>query len=389
MHSQRVQLRLLPLFALAAFVSSGLVPENRNGRVPPQAAGAATSMTDQIASIVNGFRGQMGVAAIDLRTGETIAIGADARFPTASTIKTAVMVEAWQQAVDGRLPMDTRIALRDGDKVGGSGILRGMAEGLSPSVADLVHLMIVLSDNTATNMLIERLGTARVNARLESYGLANTKLFRPTFRDGRPDVLPELEREFGLGMSTPRETARLMASIAEGKAVSRQASDAMLATLRRQQDRAMIPRLIQNEVGHRRREARRRRRGKTPCPRRRGHRHGHKHQLRDRDLRPADRRHAVDGGQRRPRHGREGVAHGFRSLFRASLMPCRSYETRERSGSEQRALDAFVIEQPALAMEAAAVARQAPVAADDAVAGKHDRDRVGAVRRSHRAHGGR
>jgi beta-lactamase class A len=248
MHSQRVQLRLLPLFALAAFVSSGLVPENRNGRVPPQAAGAATSMTDQIASIVNGFRGQMGVAAIDLRTGETIAIGADARFPTASTIKTAVMVEAWQQAVDGRLPMDTRIALRDGDKVGGSGILRGMAEGLSPSVADLVHLMIVLSDNTATNMLIERLGTARVNARLESYGLANTKLFRPTFRDGRPDVLPELEREFGLGMSTPRETARLMASIAEGKAVSRQASDAMLATLRRQQDRAMIPRHLPDNV---------------------------------------------------------------------------------------------------------------------------------------------
>ena len=242
MHSQRVQLRLLPLFALAALMSSGLAPESRNGRVPPQAAGAPTSMTDQIASIVKAFRGQMGVAAIDLRTGEAIAIGADARFPTASTIKTAVMIEAWQQAADGRLPMDTRIALRDGDKVGGSGILRGMAEGLSLTVADLVHLMIVLSDNTATNMLIERLGTARVNARLDSYGLANTKLFRPTFRDGRPDVLPELEREFGLGMSTPREMARLMASIAEGKAVSRQASDAMLATLRRQQDRAMIPR---------------------------------------------------------------------------------------------------------------------------------------------------
>ena len=88
------------------------------------------------------------------------------------------------------------------------------------------------------------LRTARVNERLESYGLKETKLFRPTFRDGKADVLPELEREFGLGMTTPREMARLMALIAEGKAVNRQASDAMLTTLRRQQDRAMIPRRL-------------------------------------------------------------------------------------------------------------------------------------------------
>jgi beta-lactamase class A len=188
------------------------------------------------------------VAAIDLRTGATIEIDADGRFPTASTIKTAVMIEAWQQAVDGRLPMDTRVSLRDADKVGGSGVLRGLGEGLSLSVADLIHLMIVLSDNTATNMLIDRVGTARVNARLESYGLADTKLFRPTFRDGRPDVLPELEREFGLGMTTPRDMAKLMALVAQGKAVNKDASDAMLATLRRQQDRAMIPRGLPADV---------------------------------------------------------------------------------------------------------------------------------------------
>jgi beta-lactamase class A len=201
-------------------------------------------MEDQVGAILKAFRGEMGVAAIDLRTGETIAVGADARFPTASTIKTAVMIEAWQQAADGRLSMDTTLTLRDADKVGGAGVLRGMHDGLTLTVADLIHLMIVLSDNTATNILIGRVGTARVNERLDSYGLKETRLFRPTFRDGRPDVLPELEREFGLGMTTPREMARLMALIAGGKAVSRDASDAMLATLRRQQDRAMIPRLL-------------------------------------------------------------------------------------------------------------------------------------------------
>jgi len=204
-------------------------------------------MEEQIRALVKAFRGQMGVAAIGLGTGVTIAVDADARFPTASTIKTAVMIEAWQQAADGRLSMDTPMTLRETDKVGGAGVLRGLHDGLALTVADLVHLMIVLSDNTATNLLIGRLGTARVNERLEAYGLRETKLFRPTFRDGRADVLPELEREFGLGMTTPREMARLMALIAEGKAVNRGASDAMLATLRRQQDRAMIPRLISIE----------------------------------------------------------------------------------------------------------------------------------------------
>ncbi|HKT78762.1 MAG TPA: serine hydrolase [Vicinamibacterales bacterium] len=237
-----VQVRLPPLFALVALLSSVGLGQT----AAPGSTG--TSMTDEIASVVKSFRGRMAVAAIDLRTSATIEIDADTRFPTASTIKTAVMVEAWQQAVDGRLSMDTRITLRDANKVGGSGVLRGLGEGLSLSVADLIHLMIVLSDNTATNMLIDRVGTARVNARLEAYGLVDTKLFRPTFRDGRPDVLPDLEREFGLGMTTPRDMAKLMALIAQGKAVNKEASDAMLATLRRQQDRAMIPRHLPGDV---------------------------------------------------------------------------------------------------------------------------------------------
>jgi beta-lactamase class A len=247
---------LLILSAIAG--GQTLAPPNRSGSQMDDHVGTAVKQigtavkqtgaaVEQIGALVTAFRGQMGVAAIDLGTGETIAVNADARFPTASTIKTAVMIEAWQQAADGRLSMDTTLTLRDVDKVGGAGVLRGLhgpQGGLALTVADLIHLMIVLSDNTATNLLIGRVGTARVNERLESYGLGSTRLFRPTFRDGRADVLPELEREFGLGMTTPREMARLMALIAEGKAVNRSASDAMLATLRGQQDRAMIPRLI-------------------------------------------------------------------------------------------------------------------------------------------------
>jgi beta-lactamase class A len=236
-------------FAGSLLIAAGLMlaaGEPDTGAVASASQGQASSspMTEQIAAVVHSFRGRMGVAAIDLRTGETLAVNADDRFPTASTIKTAVMIEAWQRVADGRLSMDTVVLLKEADKVGGSGVLRGLHEGLGVTIADLIHLMIVLSDNTATNMLIERLGTSSINARLDTYGLRETRLFRPTFRDGKPDVLPDLERQYGFGMTTPREMAKLMALIAGGKAIDRKSSDAMLATLRRQQDRAMIPRGI-------------------------------------------------------------------------------------------------------------------------------------------------
>jgi beta-lactamase class A len=203
---------------------------------------------DAIHDAIASFDGVVGLAARNLETGEEIAVNADARFPTASTIKTAVMLEAWHQAAGGMLSLDQRLTLRDADKVGGSGVLNGLSDGLELRVRDLIHLMIVLSDNTATNMLVNRLGTSRIDERLVSYGLTQTKIFRPTFRDGKPDIHPELEREFGLGMSTPREMVKLMALIAEGRAVDAAASAAMLETLRRQQDRAMIPRNLPGDV---------------------------------------------------------------------------------------------------------------------------------------------
>jgi beta-lactamase class A len=211
-------------------------------------------MTDrldaEVQAIARTFPGVLGVSAVDLSGGasrEVVAVNADLRFPTASTIKTAVMIEAYHQAAEGRLTFETPLTLHKADVVGGSGVLRDLHDGLTLTVGDAVQLMIGLSDNTATNLLIGKLGTASVNARLDTYGLTSTRLFRPTFRDGHPDVLPELEREFGLGMTTPREMARLMALIGSGRALNAEASRAMLATLRRQQDRAMIPRLLTAE----------------------------------------------------------------------------------------------------------------------------------------------
>jgi hypothetical protein len=97
--------------------------------------------------------------------------------------------------------------------------------------------------------MVARLGTAAVNTRMEHYGLKETKIFRPTFRDGHPDCCPELEREFGLGMSTPREMGIVMEVIASGRAVSAGASRQMFEILRRQQDLDMIPRRLPGGAG--------------------------------------------------------------------------------------------------------------------------------------------
>ena len=123
------------------------------------------TMNARISEVVRDFKGQIGVAARNLGTGEELDVNADTRFPTASTIKTAVMLEAYRQAAESGLSFDTPIALREEDKVGGSGVLRDLQPGLPVTIADLIRLMIVLSDNTATNMLIGRLGTARSTER--------------------------------------------------------------------------------------------------------------------------------------------------------------------------------------------------------------------------------
>jgi D-alanyl-D-alanine carboxypeptidase (penicillin-binding protein 5/6)/beta-lactamase class A len=187
----------------------------------------------------------MGISATNLATGETIAVNADVRFPTASLIKVAVMVEVYHQIAEGKLRRDTKVTLHDSDKAGDETVpLNVLHDGVLLTVPDLLNLMIAYSDNTATNLLVRLVGTANVDRRMASYGLANTKIFRPTFRDGRADVFPELEKEFGLGMTTPREAARLMRLIADGKIVDRATCDEMLAILQKQQDRAMIPRSL-------------------------------------------------------------------------------------------------------------------------------------------------
>jgi len=199
-----------------------------------------TGVEKRIRELSEGFPGELGICAKNLRTGETIAWHADSRFPTASVIKVAIMAEAFDQIGRGILSPDTAVRVRADAKVGGSGTLRELHDDAEVTVRDLLRLMIVVSDNTATNLLLERVGVVAVNTRMDALGLKQTRIFRPTFAS-KATAEPLLEREFGLGMSTPREMAALLELIARDRLPS---SKEMREILERQQDDRMIRRQL-------------------------------------------------------------------------------------------------------------------------------------------------
>jgi beta-lactamase class A len=224
--------------AAAAFASCLL------GSSGAPAAGSPT-LQQRLERAVREFPGTLGIAVKNLDTGESFAVNGEMRFPTASLIKVAVMVEVFHRIAEGTLARDTAVTLREEDRAGDETVpLNALHAGATLTVGDLLRLMIAWSDNTATNLLVRLVTTQAVNRRLVSYGVENMKLFRPTFRDGKADAFPELEREFGLGMTTPRDAARLFELIAEGRIVSRAVCDEMIGILALQQDRAMIPRSL-------------------------------------------------------------------------------------------------------------------------------------------------
>jgi beta-lactamase class A len=146
-----------------------------------------------------GLDGVLGLALKDLKTGKTFLINEREVFPQASSIKIAILLEAFKQAEDGQLKLDEFIALEESRKVAGSGVLFYLGRpSLSLSIRDIAVLMVVLSDNTATNLLIDRVGRDAVNKRLDGLGLNKTRLRRKMMdlkaaAEGRENVSTPLE----------------------------------------------------------------------------------------------------------------------------------------------------------------------------------------------------
>lgn len=208
----------------------------------------ADAIDDAIQRRISFFPGQIGVYAKNLATGAVYAHHADERVRTASTIKLPILIATFEAVAEGQARWTDLITLHKADMVSGSGVLTEFSDGVRLPLRDLVHLMIVLSDNTATNLVLDQVTAEAVNRRMERLGLTATKSLRKVL-SGKPSGvsaagrLPENQR-FGLGVSTPYEMVTLLEKLYRGELVSKEASAEMIAILKRQQDRQGIGRQL-------------------------------------------------------------------------------------------------------------------------------------------------
>src|SRR5581483_4465342 len=129
-----------------------------------------------IESIAKSVNAKWGIYLKCLETGEQISIDADNQMDTMSVIKIPLMVEAFRQIEAGKFGLSDRVTLRDDDKRPGTGIIRSLNEGVSLTIHDLLTLMIIVSDNTATDLLFRQVGGIEpVNALAKDDGLTQTR----------------------------------------------------------------------------------------------------------------------------------------------------------------------------------------------------------------------
>jgi beta-lactamase class A len=181
------------------------------------------------------FSGEFGFFARNLVSGESAGYRADAVMPTASVIKLCVLCELYRQASEGHLDLLSRHEVTPDDWWGGSGVLKEFVPGLMPTTVDLARMMIVVSDNVATGMLVRLLGKDQINETMRSWGLNHTEL---VWRHQPGGDL----RDYAI--ATPRELCRLLELIATDAVLTPEACAAIRDHISRQQYLDQIPRYL-------------------------------------------------------------------------------------------------------------------------------------------------
>jgi beta-lactamase class A len=224
----------LILSILIIVLLSSLVSAQRNSK--PLAGTPLTSLDVQIRQAIDGFQGNVWIYAKNLDTGTEYSLRGDEQTRTASTIKLAIMAETFHQVAEGKLRWDDPIELTKEKKQGGSGILFEFSDGTKIDLKTAVNLMIVVSDNTATNLVLDKVGTDSVNDFMDSLGLTDLKVMRKIGGGLESRAYAEPRNKlFGLGRCSPHQMVRLVEMMERGELVSKQASAEMIAILKRQQ----------------------------------------------------------------------------------------------------------------------------------------------------------
>lgn len=200
------------LFLAAVFAITVALPwpASANGDDP-----SLNEFKTRLTELAKAHQGDVAFAVKHLASGEIVTFQADRAMPTASLIKLAIMIEAYRQIDEGELDLDTMITLREEDMVPGSGVLTShFSAGTQLPLRDAIRLMMVFSDNTATNLVLNTIGLPATSKTMQSWGLEETKIHSLTFRRDT-SVFPERSVKFGLGSTTAAETLQLLERISK------------------------------------------------------------------------------------------------------------------------------------------------------------------------------
>ena len=233
----------LPLMAqLAAAGCAG--GQGANRPAPVNFARADTAkLHHTLDSLAGAHHGTVGYTVLNVDTGERLERRGDETFPTASLIKVPILVTVYDLVEQKKLSLDDPLTLLAIDKVPGSGNLQFMHDGANLTVRDAAWLMTTTSDNTATNLLLDRIVIRRVWEKMEKLGLPHTKVHSKVYLR-MASVAMDRSVKYGLGVTTPNEMSRLFALLAEGKAVSPKADSSMLDILAHNEDYAGVQRYV-------------------------------------------------------------------------------------------------------------------------------------------------
>lgn len=209
--------------------------------------------SQQMRDLERSFGGRIGVMAKNLTSNEVLSYKANEKFPTASAIKVPIMVEYLYQVAEGKIRKPQRVVLADSNKWGGSGLYQYFFGTSEQQLIDAVMMMITISDNTATNLVIDALGKSHqekisaVNDRMRTLGLTNTRLMNKLMSWSTKTDSPESIR-YGVGVSTPEDMVLLLEKMYRGELVDSLTCQRMIEILARQQYNNMIPRFLPFET---------------------------------------------------------------------------------------------------------------------------------------------
>ncbi len=222
-----------------ATVASGQTPPTK---LPPMRADT-TALRHKLDSIADAHHGVVGYSVIDVDNNVRISRRGDEKFPTASLIKVPILVTVYDLVAKGQLSLDDPITVLKIDQVPGSGIIQYLHNGTILTVRDAAWLMITISDNTATNLLLDRIIIRRVWNKMDSLGLHDTRVHSKSFLRVS-SIAMDSSVKYGLGVTTPNEMATLFQLLAQGKAVNPASDSAMLDILEHNENGEKLQRYV-------------------------------------------------------------------------------------------------------------------------------------------------